>query len=145
MIVGISIRFDLLSCSCNVCRQFADVCNLEALYHRRLYFLCTQVDVLPGDEFVLIACDGLWEVFTSQRAVDCVKRFFEDGNSPEARLSLTAMLFQLFIPFVYCSIAGVRIIHRLARAGRCGEAGGPCDQARLAGQHHRHHCPVAVM
>ncbi len=32
---------------------------------------------------MIMACDGLWDVFTSQQAVELVARFLDDHNSPE--------------------------------------------------------------
>ena len=44
-----------------------------------------QMDLSDSDRFVVIACDGLWDVFSSQQVVDLVHQFLEDGNSPEVR------------------------------------------------------------
>ncbi|KAG5186290.1 phosphatase 2C-like domain-containing protein [Tribonema minus] len=34
----------------------------------------TKVEVLPQDSFLILACDGIWDVMTSQQAVDFVQR-----------------------------------------------------------------------
>ena len=34
----------------------------------------TSTEIVPGDDFVVIASDGLWDVFTSQEAVDFVRK-----------------------------------------------------------------------
>ena len=38
--------------------------------------------LLPTDEFILIACDGIWDVMTSQAAVSFVRARMEAGASP---------------------------------------------------------------
>lgn len=41
-------------------------------------------DTLPGDEFLIIACDGLWDVMTSQQAVNFVRRTLAVDPDPTA-------------------------------------------------------------
>ncbi|VDN90636.1 unnamed protein product [Brugia pahangi] len=38
-----------------------------------------QYKILEGDEFIIIACDGIWNSLTSQEAVDFVRRRINDG------------------------------------------------------------------
>ncbi|KAL4003523.1 Protein phosphatase 2C family protein [Acanthocheilonema viteae] len=40
-----------------------------------------QYKILQGDEFIIIACDGIWNSLTSQEAVDFVRRRINDGVS----------------------------------------------------------------
>ena len=47
--------------------------------------LFPQVDILAEDEFVVLACDGLLEVLSSQRVVQFVKQFLLEGNTAEVR------------------------------------------------------------
>ncbi len=50
-----------------------------------------QHQLIDGDRFIVAACDGLWDVFTSQQVVDIVHQFlFEDDNSPEVCHSVCA-------------------------------------------------------
>ena len=35
------------------------------------------------DEFILLACDGLWDVFTSQRAVEIARQKLRSHNDPQ--------------------------------------------------------------
>ena len=39
--------------------------------------------ILPEDEFVLMACDGFWDVFSSQRAVECARQQLREHNDPQ--------------------------------------------------------------
>ena len=39
--------------------------------------------LLPEDEFVLMACDGFWDVFSSQRAVECARQQLREHNDPQ--------------------------------------------------------------
>jgi serine/threonine protein phosphatase PrpC len=40
-----------------------------------------SMDVEPDHEFIILACDGLWDVFTNQEAVNFVRKMlFEEGN-----------------------------------------------------------------
>lgn len=36
------------------------------------------------DEFIILACDGLWDVVTSQRAVELARSQLRVSNSPES-------------------------------------------------------------
>lgn len=40
-------------------------------------------DILPEDEFVLIACDGMWDVLPSQTAVSLARQNLREHNDPE--------------------------------------------------------------
>ncbi|MCP9257638.1 Protein phosphatase 1G [Dirofilaria immitis] len=40
-----------------------------------------QYKILQGDEFIIIACDGIWNSLTSQEAIDFVRRRINDGIS----------------------------------------------------------------
>eukprot|EP00759_Apiculatamorpha_spiralis_P008087 PhF_6_TR15063/c0_g1_i1/m.23670/K14803/PTC2_3; protein phosphatase PTC2/3 len=47
-----------------------------------------QVQLQGDEEFVLIACDGIWDVVSSQQAVDFVRRKLSKGTSPEDCVAL---------------------------------------------------------
>ena len=40
-------------------------------------------DLLPEDEFMLIACDGLWDVLSSQRAIEIARQSLREHNNPQ--------------------------------------------------------------
>jgi protein phosphatase 2C family protein 2/3 len=36
------------------------------------------------DEFMVVACDGLWDMLSSQRCVEIARRHLRDHNDPRA-------------------------------------------------------------
>ena len=41
-------------------------------------------EVTDDDEFLILACDGVWDVYTHQQAVDLVREELATSGSPEA-------------------------------------------------------------
>jgi serine/threonine protein phosphatase PrpC len=54
----------------------------------------TQHELAPNDEFVVLGCDGLWDVISSQRAVELARQKLREHNDPQrcARSPSTASL-----------------------------------------------------
>jgi serine/threonine protein phosphatase PrpC len=44
----------------------------------------TTVTLAPGDEFLLLACDGIWDIVTCQEGVDFVRARLAAGDAPSA-------------------------------------------------------------
>jgi len=42
-----------------------------------------EIELTPDDEFIIMACDGLWDVFSSEEAVDYVKDALSYGFQPK--------------------------------------------------------------
>ena len=47
----------------------------------------TTVTLQPGDEFLLLACDGIWDIVTCQEGVNFVRARLAAGDSPSAAAS----------------------------------------------------------
>eukprot|EP00940_MAST-03C_sp_MAST-3C-sp2_P001820 g1820.t1 len=58
--------------------------------------LVQEIELVRGDMFVLIACDGLWDVLTLEDAVEVTKTWLDEGLSPqEASAKLTNLALML--------------------------------------------------
>lgn len=44
-----------------------------------------EITVTAEDEFVILACDGLWDVLEPQPSVDIIRQALRDGVSPMVR------------------------------------------------------------
>lgn len=40
-----------------------------------------QITITPSDEFMVIACDGIWNYMTSEEVVDFVKKRLDGGQT----------------------------------------------------------------
>lgn len=49
----------------------------------------TEVVLAESDEFVLLACDGLFDVFTSTEAVQAARKLMVEGRGDPARVAAT--------------------------------------------------------
>src|SRR5689334_5140215 len=43
----------------------------------------TELEITADDEFLILACDGLWDVFDNQDAVDVVRMSLEGHRDPK--------------------------------------------------------------
>ena len=44
-----------------------------------------QIELQPGDDFIVLACDGIWNSKTNQQVIDFVRpRLQKAGNSPKS-------------------------------------------------------------
>ena len=41
-------------------------------------------DLTPADEFIVLACDGIWDVLSSQQAVDFIRQQLAAGLTPSS-------------------------------------------------------------
>lgn len=46
-----------------------------------------EVELTPNDEFLILACDGLWDVFANQDAADFIKISLQTFGNPEKAVS----------------------------------------------------------
>ena len=74
----------------------------------------TEVDLDGTEDFLVVACDGVWDVVNEEEVIDCVKKHFENGgekkNTSKAivefacsegsgdNLSCITVFFKSFIP-----------------------------------------------
>jgi len=42
-----------------------------------------EVDLVPEHKYLILACDGLWDVMNHQNAAEFVHKFYQEGKSPQ--------------------------------------------------------------
>ena len=53
-----------------------------------VWFRCAEPEVhshtlITEDEFMVVACDGLWDMLSSQRCVEIARQHLRDHNDPQ--------------------------------------------------------------
>lgn len=43
---------------------------------------CVEWDISPIDEFLVLACDGIWDVVSTKEAIQFIRKGFADGKTP---------------------------------------------------------------
>ncbi|VDD88401.1 unnamed protein product [Enterobius vermicularis] len=66
--------------------DFAFKCNLEKSPEEQIVTACPDVTVeelTPDHEFIILACDGIWDVMSNQEVVDFCRTLLAYGREPE--------------------------------------------------------------
>lgn len=59
-----------------------------------------DVNVIPRvgtEEYIVLACDGLWDVITPDKTVELVYEHIQAGNSHNSKLAIQGVLGKLFV------------------------------------------------
>ena len=71
----------------------------------------TATPLNDNHEFVVLACDGIWDVLTSQEVIDFIRPKLAEGLSPDV---VGFGIFHIFCKFIYnLSIMILLILHLL--------------------------------
>jgi serine/threonine protein phosphatase PrpC len=78
-----------------------------------------EIDMQPDDEFMVLACDGLWEVLSPQNVVDLTKAFLKDGSSPEVQRCCDHAMLDRRLRFAVCcgQVAAEKLVDWAIRLG----------------------------
>ena len=60
-----------------------------------------ETEIGEDDEFLLIACDGLWDVLGKQEAVDHAKNFLDEASFVVIVVVLGLFFFRFFFRFFF--------------------------------------------
>ncbi|KAL6779396.1 hypothetical protein ACKKBG_A12170 [Auxenochlorella protothecoides x Auxenochlorella symbiontica] len=84
------VRDNRINGSLNVSRALGDLDfkrNAALGPHEQMVVVTPDIEVVnlsEGDEFMIMACDGIWDVLSNQEAVDYVRRRIKNGSSLQA-------------------------------------------------------------
>jgi serine/threonine protein phosphatase PrpC len=81
----------------------------------------------PGDDFLILASDGVWDVLSSQTAVDIVRTFADDPREAAKRLTMHA-----FQSGSADNITSLVVDLRNYRSSKGGGGGGGGKKAKAA-------------
>jgi protein phosphatase 1G len=85
--------------------------------HRKDQIITADPDITvtklePGDEFVILACDGIWDCFTSQECVDFVRARLDDGIAISQIIKdVSTAFFYLFYHFICILIVKLCLLY----------------------------------
>lgn len=73
-----------------------------------------HITITPADEFMVIACDGIWNYMTSEEVVDFVKQRLDEGQTKISTICEEVVILET-INFYYfqCIYNHLTAIHKL--------------------------------
>lgn len=112
--------FDLSNCNiAKLALLHLSSCHVECCTHNCVALrcsICTSAAVpeihirslSPEDEFIVLACDGLWDVYTSQRVIELARQNLQQNNNdPQicAEYLVRAWIYTLLCLLVSCGLS----------------------------------------
>ncbi len=99
--LGCTVMFGRVSGILAVSRGFGDI-DFKAPHNQGVDFVSAvpyvnTIELTDNDEFLVVACDGLWDVLTYEEAVEFVASQRWNGRSPIQVINIRFLFFFDFI------------------------------------------------